>query len=212
MKLAVLGATGWIGGTITREAIGRGHDVVAVVRDASKVIQDINVRTLDITQMTAQNVATAFADVDVVIASVSGRAAQNHDVVAQTAAQLLQYLPQAGSPRLLWVGGAGSLEVAPGVTLVSTPEFPEEYKAEAIAQGEALAAFRATKSAISWTFVSPAAMIFPGESEAPYRLGGDEFFTDAAGQSRVSVVDFAKAMVDEAENAKHINQRISVAY
>ncbi|MCT8987568.1 NAD(P)-dependent oxidoreductase [Shewanella inventionis] len=212
MKLAVLGATGWIGGTITQEAIGRGHDVVAVVRDASKVTQDINVRTLDITQMTAQNVATAFADVDVVIASVSGRAAQNHDVVAQTAAQLLQYLPQAGSPRLLWVGGAGSLEVAPGVTLVSTPEFPEEYKAEAIAQGEALAAFRATKSAINWTFVSPAAMIFPGESEAPYRLGGDEFFTDAAGQSRVSVVDFAKAMVDEAENAKHINQRISVAY
>lgn len=212
MKLAVLGATGWIGGTIMQQAISRGHEVIAVVRDASKVAQDVPVRTLDITQMSAQDVVTAFADVDVVIASIGGRSAQNHQIVAQTAQQLLQHLPQAGSPRLLWVGGAGSLEVAPGVTLVSTPEFPEEYKAEAIAQGEALAVFRSTDSAVKWTYVSPAAIIFPGESEAPYRLGGDEFFTDAQGQSRVSVVDYAKAIVDEAENAKHINQRISVAY
>ncbi|WP_418358201.1 MULTISPECIES: NAD(P)-dependent oxidoreductase [Shewanella] len=212
MKLAVLGATGWIGSTITHEAISRGHEVIAVVRDASKVTQDISVRTLDMTQMSAQDIATAFAGVDAVIASIGGRAAQNHEVVAHTAQQLLQHLPKAGSPRLLWVGGAGSLEVAPGVTLVSTPEFPEEYKAEAIAQGEALTVFRTTDSAIKWTYVSPAAMIFPGESEGPYRLGGDEFFTDSAGQSRVSVVDYAKAMLDEAESAKHINQRISVAY
>jgi putative NADH-flavin reductase len=74
-------------------------------------------------------------------------------------------LPQAGTPRLLWVGGAGSLEVAPGVTLVSTPEFPEEFKAEAIAQGEALDVFRATESAIEWTYVSPSAIIFSGEPE-----------------------------------------------
>jgi putative NADH-flavin reductase len=212
MKIAVLGATGWIGGTIMQEAISRGHDVIAVVRDATKVSQDVAVRTLDLTSMTSDAVAAAFADVDVVIASVSGRAAQNHDIVATTAKQLLQYLPQAGSPRLLWVGGAGSLDVAPGVTLVSTPEFPEDYKAEAIAQGEALDVFRGSDSVIEWTYVSPAAIIFPGESEGPYRLGGDEFFTDTQGQSRVSVVDYAKAMLDEAENAQHVNQRISVAY
>jgi putative NADH-flavin reductase len=212
MKLAVLGATGWIGGTIMQQAISRGHEVFAVVRDASKVTQDVAVRTLDLTTMTSDAIASAFADVDVVIASIGGRAAQNHQVVAQTAKQLLQHLPKAGTPRLLWVGGAGSLEVAPGVTLVLTPEFPEDYKAEAIAQGEALAVFRDTDSAIEWTYVSPAAIIFPGESEGPYRIGGNEFFTDALGQSRVSVVDYAKAMLDEAENAQHINQRISVAY
>ncbi|AZG72282.1 NAD(P)-dependent oxidoreductase [Shewanella livingstonensis] len=212
MKLAVLGATGWIGSTIMQQAISRGHEVVAVVRDASKVTQDVSVRTLDITQMSAPTVATAFADIDVVIVAIGGRAAQNHEIVAQTAKQLLQYLPKTGTSRLLWVGGAGSLEVAPGVTLVSTPEFPADYKAEAIAQGEALAVFRGTDSAIDWTYVSPAAIIFPGDSEGQYRLGGDEFFTDAAGQSRVSVVDYAKAMVDEAESAKHVNQRISVAY
>ncbi|MGP1835006.1 NAD(P)-dependent oxidoreductase [Shewanella frigidimarina] len=212
MKLAVLGATGWIGGTIMQQAISRGHEVVAIVRDASKVTQDVAVRTLDLTTMTSDAIASAFADVDVVIASIGGRAAQNHNVVAQTAKQLLQHLPKAGTPRLLWIGGAGSLEVAPGVTLVSTPEFPEDYKAEAIAQGEALAVFRDTDSAIEWTYVSPAAIIFPGESEGPYRLGGDSFFTDAQGQSRVSVADYAKAMLDEAENAQHVNQRISVAY
>jgi|TARA_R110000851_G_scaffold44749_4_gene109872 putative NADH-flavin reductase len=198
-----------------QQAISRGHDVVAVVRDASKVSQDVAIRTLDVTTMTS--VAVAGADADVVIASISGRAAQNYQVVAQTAKQLLQHLPQAGKPRLLWVGGAGSLEVAPGVTLVSTPEFPEEFKAEAIAQGEALDVFRATDSAIEWTYVSPAAIIFTGESEGQYRLGGDEFFTDVQGQSRVSVVDYAKAMLDEAmldetKNAKHLNQRISLAY
>jgi putative NADH-flavin reductase len=160
-----------------QQAISRGHDVVAVVRDASKVSQDVAIRTLDVTTMTS--VAVAGADADVVIASIGGRAAQNHQVVAQTAKQLLQHLPQVGTPRLLWVGGAGSLEVASGMTLVSTPEFPEEFKAEAIAQGEALDVFRATDSAIEWTYVSPAAIIFPVESEGQYRLGGDEFFTDA---------------------------------
>lgn len=151
--------------------------MVAVVRDASKVSQDVAIRTLDVTTMTS--VAVAGADADVVIASIGGRAAQNHQVVAQTAKQLLQHLPQVGTPRLLWVGGAGSLEVASGMTLVSTPEFPEEFKAEAIAQGEALDVFRATDSAIEWTYVSPAAIIFTGEFEGQYRLGGDEFFTDA---------------------------------
>jgi putative NADH-flavin reductase len=92
------------------------------------------------------------------------------------------------------------------------PEFPEEFKAEAIAQGEILDVFRATDSAIKWTYVSPAAIIFPGGSEGPYRLGGNEFFTDAQGQSRVSVVDYAKAMLNEAKNAKHVNQLISLAY
>lgn len=81
------------------------------------------------------------------------------------------------------------------------------------AQGETLDVFRGIDPTIEWTFVSPAAIIFPGESEGQSRrLGGDEFFTDAQGQSCVSVIDYAKAMLDEAENAKHLNQRISLVY
>ncbi|ASF15726.1 NAD(P)-dependent oxidoreductase [Shewanella xiamenensis] len=210
MKIAVLGASGWIGGTILNEALSRGHDVVALVRDPSKLGETAaEVRSVDLTQpLTAET----FAGVDVLIASVGGRAEQNHGLVAKTVNNLLAVLPQAKVPRLLWVGGAGSLEVAPGVTLVSSPDFPPAYKDEALAQGEALKAFRAANTTVNWTFVSPAAEIYPGASEGSYRLGGDSFFTDANGRSRISVSDYAKAMLDEAEKAAHPNQRISVAY
>ena len=210
MKIAILGATGWIGGAILKEAQSRGHQVTALVRDPSKLsVADVVVRAVDLEQPL---VADTFAGVDVVIASVGGRAQQNHGLVASTVQHLLDVLPNANVPRLLWVGGAGSLEVAPGVALVSSPDFPAAYKDEALAQGEALQVFRAAQTAINWTFVSPAAEIYPGESEGPYRLGGDSFFTDANGRSRISVTDYAKAMVDEAEKGAHPNQRISVAY
>ncbi|ABN60136.1 NAD(P)-dependent oxidoreductase [Shewanella baltica] len=210
MKIAILGATGWIGGAILKEALSRGHQVTALVRDPSKLsATDVAVHAVDLEQPL---VAQTFAGVDVVIAAVGGRAQQNHDLVASTVQHLLDVLPNAKVPRLLWVGGAGSLEVAPGVTLVSSPDFPAAYKDEALAQGEALQVFRAAQTAINWTFVSPAAEIYPGESEGPYRLGGDSFFTDANGRSRISVTDYAKAMLDEAEQGTHANQRISVAY
>ncbi|MGI2206862.1 NAD(P)-dependent oxidoreductase [Shewanella baltica] len=210
MKIAILGATGWIGGAILKEALSRGHQVTALVRDPSKLsATDVVVHAVDLEQPL---VAQPFAGVDVVIASVGGRAQQNHGLVASTVQHLLDVLPNAKVPRLLWVGGAGSLEVAPGVTLVSSPDFPAAYKDEALAQGEALQVFRAAQTAINWTFVSPAAEIYPGESEGPYRLGGDSFFTDANGRSRISVTDYAKAMLDEAEQGTHANQRISVAY
>ncbi|MCS6118213.1 NAD(P)-dependent oxidoreductase [Shewanella baltica] len=210
MKIAILGATGWIGGAILKEALSRGHQVTALVRDPSKLsVTDVVVHAVDLEQPL---VAQTFAGVDVVIASVGGRAQQNHGLVASTVQHLLDVLPNAKVPRLLWVGGAGSLEVTPGVTLVSSPDFPAAYKDEALAQGEALQVFRAAQTAINWTFVSPAAEIYPGESEGPYRLGGDSFFTDANGRSRISVTDYAKAMLDEAEQGTHANQRISVAY
>ena len=210
MKIAILGATGWIGGAILKEAQSRGHQVTALVRDPSKLsVADVAVRAVDLEQPL---VADTFAGVDVVIAAVGGRAQQNHGLVASTVQRLLDVLPNANVPRLLWVGGAGSLEVTPGVTLVSSPDFPAAYKDEALAQGEALKVFRAAQTAINWTFVSPAAEIYPGESEGPCRLGGDSFFTDANGQSRISVTDYAKAMVDEAEKGAYPNQRISVAY
>ena len=209
MKLAVIGATGWIGSHIKSEALARGHQVNALVRDVSKVTQDnVTVTEFDLTK---DDIASAAAGSDVVIAAIGGRALGNHEIVANTAQQLLNALAGTGT-RILWVGGAGSLEVAPGVTLVSNPDFPAEYKAEAIAQGEALEVFKASTTDTPWTFVSPAAVIYPGESERPYRVGGDSFFTDANGESKISVTDYAKAMLDEAQSAAHLNQRISIAY
>lgn len=210
MKVAVLGATGWIGSTIVQQATKRSLEVVSIVRDAAKITDSTTVvRVFDL--QSQDNIASVLKGIDVLIASVGGRAVGNHELVAQTAERLLTAL-NGTSTRLIWVGGAGSLEVAPGVTLVSTPEFPADYKDEALAQGEALNVFKTTTSSASWTFVSPAAVIYPGESEGPYRIGGDQFFTNEAGESKVSVTDYAIALVDEAQKAAHLNQRISVAY
>ncbi|EJL6396685.1 NAD-dependent dehydratase [Vibrio navarrensis] len=211
MKVAVLGASGWIGSQIVEEAVTRGHQVIALVRNPSAIErQDVEVRQLDV--LAEQDFAQALQGVDTVIASIGGRAAGNHDMVERSAAKLLEQLPNAGVKRLLWVGGAGSLEVAPGVQLVTVPDFPAEYKDEALAQSQALQVFRNSDSPLNWTFVSPAAEIFPGEKVGQFRVGGDQLLTDAQGHSKISVADFASAMLDELETAKHAKQRISVAY
>lgn len=212
MKIAVLGASGWIGSHIVNEAKARGHEVIALVRDSSKVdAEGVSVQLFDL-QQPLSKISAALAGVDVVIASIGGRAAGNHDIVAATAQKLLSDLPQVGVVRLLWVGGAGSLEVAPGIKLVTVEGFPEEYKGEALAQGEALDLFRASTSKVNWTFVSPAAEIFPGEKQGAYRVGGDALLSDAEGNSKISVSDYALAMIDELESAAHPRQRIGVAY
>ncbi|EJK2114132.1 NAD(P)-dependent oxidoreductase [Vibrio navarrensis] len=211
MKVAVLGASGWIGSQIVEEAVTRGHQVIALVRNPSAIErQDVEVRQLDV--LAEQDFAQALQGVDTVIASIGGRAAGNHDMVERSAAKLLEQLPNAGVKRLLWVGGAGSLEVAPGVQLVTVPDFPAEYKDEALAQSQALQVFRNSDSPLNWTFVSPAAEIFPGEKVGQFRVGGDQLLTDVQGHSKISVADFASAMLDELETAKHAKQRISVAY
>ncbi len=212
MKVAILGASGWIGSHLAAEAKMRGHEVVAVVRDPAKVtLKGVAVQQLDILNPES-SLKSVLEGVDAVIASIGGRAAGNHEMVAKTAQRLLNELPQAGVARLLWVGGAGSLEVAPGVKLVTVPGFPEEYKGEALAQGEALEVFRASNSDVNWTFVSPAAEIFPGDKQGQYRVGGDQLLTDSEGNSRISVADYAVALIDELEYAEHPCQRIGVAY
>ncbi len=212
MKVAILGASGWIGSHLAAEAKMRGHEVVAVVRDPAKVtLKGVAVQQLDILNPES-SLKSVLEGVDAVIASIGGRAAGNHEMVAKTAQRLLNELPQAGVARLLWVGGAGSLEVAPGVKLVTVPGFPEEYKGEALAQGEALEVFRASNSDVNWTFVSPAAEIFPGDKQGQYRVGGDQLLTDSEGNSRISVADYAVTLIDELEYAEHPRQRIGVAY
>lgn len=213
MKLAIIGATGWIGSTLVAEAHSRGHEVIAIARDSGKIAASaVEKRSFDLTAGDSASLAAAVAGADLVIASIGGRAAGNHEMVAASAQRLLSELPAAGVNRLLWVGGAGSLEVAPGVTLLSLPEFPDAYKDEATAQGEALAVFRNSDSAVNWTFISPAAEIFPGERNGNYRTGGDSLISDADGNSRISVQDYAVALIDEAEKNAHPKQRIGVAY
>ena len=113
--------------------------------------------------------------------------------------------------RYLVVGGAGSLEVAPGVKLIDTPEFPEAYKAEAGRGGAFLAYLRGVED-LDWTFLSPSALFFVGDRKGHFRLGTDQLLVDGEGNSSISYADYAIALVDEIEAPRHVRQRFTVGY
>jgi uncharacterized protein len=213
MKIAVFGATGHIGQGILDEALSRGYDVVAVVRDPSRLAQrndKVKVVTGDVAQPASWLDAARGADA--VVASLSARRDGNPDSLPTNAGVLLDNLPKAGVKRLLWVGGAASLEVAPGVRVIDDPKFPAEWKPEAQAQVEALDVFRASKADVDWTYISPAAVLQDGERSGKFRVGGDQLLVDAKGESRISVADYAVALLDRIEQRDALRQRITVAY
>lgn len=212
MKIAIVGAAGWLGSEVLQEAKKRGHQVIALVRNPSKIADnEIEVRQFDVTD-SAHSLADAVAGADVVVSSVSGRHNGDHSIFAKAAQRYLTELPQTDVAKLVWVGGAGSLEVAPGVKLVSVPQFPAEYKEEALGMSDALDVFRASDSALNWTFISPAAIIFPGEQRKQYRVGNDQLLTDEQGESKISASDYAWALMDILEQNVHVRQRVGVAY
>ena len=213
MKIALFGATGHLGQGILHEALSRGYDVVAVVRDPSRLTQHsdkLEVVTGDVAQPASW--LDAVRGADAVVASLSARRDGNPDSIPANAGVLLDNLPKAGVKRLLWVGGAGSLEVAPGVKVLDDPHFPDAWKPEAIAQSKALDMFRASKADVDWTYISPAALIEDGERSGKYRVGGDQLLVDANGVSRITVPDYAVALLDRIEQHDALRQRITVAY
>ncbi|MBQ4810922.1 NAD(P)-dependent oxidoreductase [Pseudoalteromonas luteoviolacea] len=212
MKVVVLGASGWIGSHIVAQAKSRGHEVTALVRNSDKYdTTGVTVKSFDLNNHD-QDLSSIISDETIFVAAIGGRALGNHEIVANTASTLLAQLPNTSIERLVWVGGAGSLEVAPNLKLIDTPEFPAEYKDEAIAQSQALTVFKSTQSPLNWTYISPAAEIFPGDKMQAYRVGFEQLLLDDEGNSRISVADYATALVDEIEKGEHINKRIGIAY
>ena len=213
MKLVLFGATGHIGQGILDEALARGHDVIAVVRDPARLTRSderLRVVTGDVSKPASW--IDAVRGSDAAVASLSARRDQDFASVAGNARVLLEQLPAAGVTRLAWVGGAGTLEVAPGRRVIDDPDFPAAWRPEAEAQGEALAAFRAYRGPVEWTYVSPAALIEPGERTGAYRLGSEQLLVDADGNSRISIADYAAALLDRVERRDAADRRITVAY
>jgi putative NADH-flavin reductase len=213
MKLVLFGATGHIGQGILDEALARGHQVIAVVRDPARLARSderLYVVTGDVSKPASW--IDAVRGSDAVIASLSARRDQDFASVASNARVLLEQLPVAGVTRLAWVGGAGTLEVAPGRRVIDDPDFPAAWRPEAEAQGEALAVFRAYHGPVEWTYVSPAALIEAGERTGAYRLGGEQLLVDADGHSRISIADYAVALLDRVERRDAADRRITVAY
>lgn len=202
MNVVVLGASGRAGSEITRELSARGHQVKALARkpEAVAALPGVTAAAVDASDVAALTEAVRGADAVI--------SALHFDVPAET---LLAALKAAGVPRLLVTGGAASLEVAPGVRLIDTPEFPEEWKPFAVGGIAFLDALRA-ETAINWTFFSPAAVIEEGPRLGRFRTGGDQLVVDDRGESRISFADYAIAMVDELEQPRHSRARFTAAY
>lgn len=203
MKVALIGFSGQVGTRLLAELLRRGHEVTGIARDVrgSAGRPGLRLKRGDATRAT--ELAPLLAGHDAVISATR--------FVSSDAPALIAAVKQAGVPRLLLVGGAGSLEVAPGQALIDAPGFPTAYKPEAEAGRRFLETLR-KEPRLDWSFLSPAAEFVPGERTGAFRLGGDRLLTDANGRSWISMEDFALAMVDELETPKHSRQRFTIGY
>ena len=203
MKIAVIGASGNAGSRITAELVRRGHSVTAIVRNPEKVAAQSGVTPVKGDVGDQAGLTRLLAGHDAAISSVR--------FLASDPLKLIAAARESKVGRYLVVGGAGSLEVAPGVRLVTTPTFPVAYKAEAEAGAAFLDLLRAEKE-LNWTFLSPSALFAAGERTGKFRLGTDQLLTGADGKSSISFEDFAVALADEIERPAQIRQRFTVGY
>ncbi|MEV6591751.1 NAD(P)-dependent oxidoreductase [Streptomyces acidicola] len=214
-NIAVFGANGTIGSAIVREALDRGHTVTAVVRDPAKVTErhaNLTVTTGDI--LDAQLVAAAAKGHDVVVSAVGGGDGPGHIATIKPAAvALTEGLRTLGgqAPRLITVGGAGSLRTPDGKQVWDAPGLPEFLLQIMHAHGDALDYYR-TVTDVDWTNISPAAMIEPGTRTGSYRTALEDLITDDDGNSTITVEDYAVALLDEIEQPSHRRQRFTVGY
>jgi uncharacterized protein len=212
MDIAIIGASGFVGKALLAEALARGHRVTGLVRHPERLPAGDGLRAVGCDVYDGAALPALLRGYDAVIVSLRGQG--ETDVGSHYMAgfrSILAASRTARVKRLMVVGGGGSLEVAPGVQLLDTPGFPEEYKGPAEGPREALALLRQDAD-LDWTMLCPGAVIEPGERTGRFRLGTDQLLVDAAGESRISVKDFAVAMIDELERPAHRRTRFTVGY
>ena len=203
MKIAVTGASGRAGSAITAELARRGHSVTAIARNPERIAKLANVTAVAGDANDRAALAKLWAGHDAAVSSIH--------FIASDVETLIGAAMDSAVPRYLVVGGAGSLEVAPGVRLVTTPNFPAQYKAEA-EKGAAFLDRLQREKELNWTFLSPSALFEPGSRTGKFRLGDDQLLVDSAGKSWISFEDFAVAMADEIERPAHARKRFTVGY
>lgn len=208
MKIGIIGATGKAGNLILKEALRRGHEVTAIVRNSQKVENpDVSVLEKDVFSLTSSDLAPFDAVVNAF--GVPPEKAGQHIEAGRLLIDSLKATPET---RLIVVGGAGSLFVDEARTtrLAETPEFPEAFKSIANGQSQNLADLEASEG-IQWTFLSPAAFFDPeGRRTGRYQKGDDGFIVNSKGKSYISYADYAIALVDEIESGEHKNRRFTV--
>ena len=202
MKIALIGASDNVGSRIAAELASRGHEITAIARKAAKISALPGVKPT----------AVDIANTEALVPILKGHAAVISSVhfVDSDPDQLIRAVKAAGVPRYLVVGGAGSLQVAPGKLLVDSPDFPKEYQKETRAGCVFLDRLRAAED-LNWTFLSPSALFTAGERTGNFRLGKDTLLINGKGSS-ISFEDYAIALADEVEKPKHPRQRFTVGY
>jgi uncharacterized protein len=201
-RIALIGASGRAGSRILKELSDRGHTITAIARNPEKIASLPNVTARKGDVWDENGLAALLQGHDAVVSAVH--------FSASDAKTLIDAVRASGAKRYLVVGGAGSLEVAPGKRLVDQPDFPAAYKAEAIKGAEFLDRLKEEK-VLDWTFLSPSALFDEGERTGKFRLGKDTLLTTDKG-SRISFEDYAIALVDEIEKPAHSRQRFTVSY
>lgn len=210
MNIIVFGATGRVGQAIVKELLKRKHQVTAAVRDVQRLgglTGDVKVVEVDL--LSLADVTEAARGHELIISAYGPRFGAEDELV-EVARILIEAAKKAQVPRILVVGGAGSLKTGSGELLMDTLEFPEEARPLALAHAEAFAVI--SQAEVIWTYFSPAAVIKPGLRTGNFRIGTDWLVTDELGYSRISIEDYAVALVDEAEEAEFVNARFTVGY
>ena len=214
MKIALIGATGFVGSAVLNEALNRGHEVTAMARNTGKITaQSEKLTAVEADADDTATLAEILKGHDAVISTYNaGWTNPNYyDDFIKASESIQQAVKLSGVKRLLVVGGAGSLEIAPGVQLVDTPEFPAEYKVAAGAARDYLNIIK-KENDLDWTFLSPAINLHPGKRTGVFRLGTDKPVFDNEGKSEIAVEDLAVAIIDELEQNRFIKKRFTLGY
>ncbi|MDO4441923.1 MAG: NAD(P)H-binding protein [Moraxella sp.] len=215
-KFAVIGATGLVGSAVVKELAARGHQVTAFARNIDKVVQADNVKAVAI-DVNSPDFANQLSGFDAVVNAFNA-GWENPNIVNDLKtghANILTASKTSDVSYLLVVGGAGSLNVAPNLQLVDTPDFPADVYPAANVVRELLTELR-TRTDVNWAFLSPAAMFAVNpvsfEKTGSYRIGGDDVLFNADGTpADISVADLAVAISDDVEKRAHLHQRFTVA-
>jgi putative NADH-flavin reductase len=205
MKIAIIGASGNVGIRLVNEALGRHHAVTGIARDPSKLPARTGLSATVGDVSKPDQLLPLLKGHDAIISSLRFQSPN------PTAQELIDLVRRSGVKRYLVVGGAASLEIAPGQILLDAPNFPAAYKPEASAAKAFLDVLRGVKD-LDWTFLSPSAFFGPGERTGKFRLSENTLLTAPGGKSSISYEDYAIAMLDEIENPKHIRGRFTVGY
>ena len=208
MKVVVYGATGKTGSRIVAELLSRGHSVIAVARDTAGLPAGVKAEKDDLSDV--DRIASVISGADAVVSAYAPPPDDTDQLIGVTERQIAALHKAGGNIRLIVVGGAASLEVAPGLTLLNSGHLPAEWLPIATSHEKVLRLLE--KSDINWTYFSPAAFFEPGKRTGKFRLGGNRLISDAQGNSRISMEDYAIALVDELEKPAHQRARFTIGY